>query len=516
MANSIDDTSPSVTPRFNLIDEPWIPVRWLDGRHGELGIRDTLLQAEHIAEIQDASPLVVAALHRFLLAVLYRALEGPTDGQQARALFKGGIPAEKVTSYLDLWKHRFDLFDKTHPFGQNPNVPPKQVEPWTKLTAEFNGTSNRTLFDHTTMQGLVGRQPNECARWLISTMNFSLSGGRGYYPSPSVNAVMCFVMGRHLSETLVLNLVPYPNRFVAQGDSALWERDPLQVPLTGQKRMVSSYADLYTWPARLVLLLPDRNNLVRDVRFMAGQGCELPSNFLDPLQPYKNDEKLGRLPVRFEKSKGTWRDFDSLLPDADDLAPRTVAQSFDLVRGTKDRPKAFLVLGLRYEPPNANVDFWRMERFNLPDNIRLEFSFRAELNKLLLAAKDAETALWHACKSFSRNLLSRGEREPAGRDVSNFVRQMPVIDSYWSSLEPRFHQTLAEYTEKHDPEDIRLLWFRHVRDAMHSAWRVHASGVAAGDAWAIRALVQAEAPVLRHLAKLNDEISKLEPQEEPA
>ena len=61
--------------RFNLIDEKWIPVRFLDGSRDELGIRDTLLRAKEIAAIEDSSPLVVTALHRFLLAVLYRALE---------------------------------------------------------------------------------------------------------------------------------------------------------------------------------------------------------------------------------------------------------------------------------------------------------------------------------------------------------------------------------------------------------------------------------------------------------
>ena len=64
--------------RFNLVDEKWIPVRFPDGTREELGIRAVLLQAKKIASIENASPLVVAALHRFLLAVLYRALEGPS------------------------------------------------------------------------------------------------------------------------------------------------------------------------------------------------------------------------------------------------------------------------------------------------------------------------------------------------------------------------------------------------------------------------------------------------------
>ncbi|ENO84806.1 type I-E CRISPR-associated protein Cse1/CasA, partial [Thauera aminoaromatica] len=123
MANSMDEAAQAATPRFNLVDEPWIPVRWLDGRHGELGIRDTLLQAERIAEIQDASPLVVAALHRFLLAVLYRALEGPADGQQAKTWFKQGWAGGKIEAYLEKWRERFWLFDPRYPFAAQRQLP---------------------------------------------------------------------------------------------------------------------------------------------------------------------------------------------------------------------------------------------------------------------------------------------------------------------------------------------------------------------------------------------------------
>ena len=97
--------------RFNLIDEEWIPVRFSDGTRGELGIRETLLQSEKIAAIEDPSPLVVAALHRFLIAVLYRALKGPADIDQAKALFNAGFPIKKITAYLEKWRNRFWLFD---------------------------------------------------------------------------------------------------------------------------------------------------------------------------------------------------------------------------------------------------------------------------------------------------------------------------------------------------------------------------------------------------------------------
>ena len=133
-------------------------------------------------------------------------------------------------------------------------------------------------------------------------------------------------------------------------------------------------------------------------------------------------------------------------------------------------------------------------------------------------AESADKALRAACEAFGRLLLTRGSRKLKQADITAFVGQVPVSENYWSTLEPRFHQILAEYTEERDPDDIRLSWLRHVRSAMSAAWHSYASGVATGDAWAIRALVQAEAPVRRHIAKLNDEISDLEPEshKEPA
>ncbi len=503
--------------RFNLIDEKWIPLRMPDGTHNELGIRDTLLRSKEIAAIEDPSPLVVAALHRFLLAVLYRALEGPTDIEQAKALFRDGLPGERIQAYLEKWRDRFWLFDEKYPFGQNPNVPKDEIEPWTKLTAEYNATSNKVLFDHTNTEKPGEREPKECARWLIATMSFSISGGRGYYPSPSPNAMMCIPLGRNVFETLCYNLVHYPNRDVARTDTGLWEREPNALPLGTPKRIASGYADLYTWAPRMIFLEEHPMHRVTRMRFIAGHGFENAFNSPDPMQAYNIDKTKGILPIRFRKNRGVWRDFDSLLPDADDLAPLTVQNAFRLA-GTNARkmPNSVLVLGLRYEPPSANVDFWRMERFILPkafEGVRL---IRTEIRQLLTDSEDAQKSLRLACRSFARNILSRGERQPTGKDIDGFVEQMSAIAWYWSTLETRFHEILHEYTLGRDSEDIRYQWLKSVRETLEAAWDQHRAAVSIGDAWAIRAIVKAEKPVRRKLQELKQEIMKLEPQKEEA
>jgi CRISPR system Cascade subunit CasA len=295
------------------------------------------------------------------------------------------------------------------------------------------------------------------------------------------------------------------------GDSALWEREPKMLPLGIPKRVAVGYADLYTWQSRMIRLEELPSGGVTIMRFVAGQGFENPSNNPDPMQPYKTDKTKGKLPVRFREDRGTWRDFDSLLPDNSDLAPLTVQNALRLA-GNKSGYKleSVLVLGLRYEPPSANLDFWRMERFALPESLAADRFIRTEIRQLLTDAEEAQKTLWMACRSFARSLLSRGGREPDRKDIRGFVEQMPVNSWYWSTLEFRFHEILCEYTLDRHSEDIRCQWLKYVQVTLRAAWEQHSESVSSGDAWAIRALVKAEEPVLSKLKELNDEIQKLE------
>src|SRR5262245_6008272 len=69
----------AMMPSFNLLEEGWIPCVMSDGEARELSLRNALIEADRIREIFDTSPLVTAALHRLLLAVLWRCF--PMRGQ---------------------------------------------------------------------------------------------------------------------------------------------------------------------------------------------------------------------------------------------------------------------------------------------------------------------------------------------------------------------------------------------------------------------------------------------------
>jgi len=501
---------------FNLIDEKWIPVRLPDGSRDELGIRTTLLQAKDITAIEDPSPLVVASLHRFLLALLYRALEGPTDIEQAKILFRTGLPTEKIEAYLEKWRDRFWLFDDKYPFAQNKNTPTARESgkstkaSWVKLTAENNPTLNKTLFDHTTLINAEERTPKECARWLLATMNFSISGGTGYYPSPSSNAIMCIPLGANLFQTLCFNLVPYPNKEVMIQDSAIWEKEPCRIPPVKPKRVSTGYADLFTWPSRRILLEKNQNLHVPSILFIEGDGFDNPTSISDPMQAYKTDKKYGRLPIQFREDRGTWRDFDSLLPGENDNAPLTIQNVLSLTeRKPQLMPKSFLALGLRYEPPNANLSFWRMERFVLPESLAGDKHVRFDIRKYLEEAEDAQKQLFSSCNCFARNIISRGARIPDSKDIRNVVSQMSCLNLYWSILEANFHKALQAYTLDKNPDEIKFDWLISIKTALIEAWSQHKASVSTSDVWAIRALVLAEYPINKKIKELDDKTAEL-------
>ena len=512
--------------RFNLIDEPWIPVRWLNGRRDdrpeELGIRDTLLRAKDIAVIEDASPLVVAALHRFLLAVLYRALEGPADIDQAKDWFKAGLPADKITAYLERWKHRFDLFDEKHPFFQIADFEPNKWSAWTVLAAEYNTNQAKVLFDHTDVMQPAAIPASAAARWLLAAQTFAFTGNSelGYASfSPSANAVIVIPVGRNLEDTLLLNLVDQ-NRDVMKSDKPVWEVDPDSAKKLkeGISRRVMGHAQLYTWPSRAIRLIGSES-WVSQVAYAAGvkvlgAKSENATAFFDPMLAYLVDIEKGNLPRQFS-DRGLWREFHSLLPGGDkkqEIAPLVIEHATELTRRQRGRfPKTVMALGLSNVPGKAKINYWRMERFALPETLLSEQpSAHAEIKELLVRAEVAHDALNAACESFAYSMLSHGDRKVEKKDIRNFVRQMPASASYWSRLETAFHDTLHHYTLDRDSDDIRHDWLKTVRAALQDAWAQHAASVSTGDAWAIRALVRAEGPIGKQLMALNEEIRKYE------
>jgi len=508
--------------RYNLIDEPWIPVRDLNGNLSDMGIKDVLLRSRELATIEDPSPLVVAALHRFLLAVLYRALKGPTDIEHAKRLFRDGFPAKDIVDYLEHWRGRFFLFDEKYPFGQIPSFTPNTWRAWTALATEHNADNAKVLFDHISVKAPGAIPFANCVRWMLATQTFALSCGKSELAhtgtAPSASALMVLPVGRNLADTLSYALVPQ-NREIIADDFPLWEREPETVASLKDKveRGSSGWADQYTWRARAIKLDPDAQ-LGRGVSRLAlasgvsfDSGVERP----DPMLGYRRDEKKGKLPLQF-RPRGLWRNFHSLLPDSTGLAPLVIHNAVLLSRLDHQRfPIAVMVLGQKNDPPNPTLEFWRMEQFVLPRALAADGPTRERIRQMLEAAEGVGKVLDSVCFAYCQHLLVHVERPSGlGEQERDTIREMAhslgTMARYWSILEADFHEMLQKYTVESDFEGLHAQWLRHVCEALKNSWEAHRASVSSGNAWAIRALVKAGGQLSRQITELEQNIRALE------
>ncbi|MCS7081265.1 MAG: type I-E CRISPR-associated protein Cse1/CasA [Chloracidobacterium sp.] len=126
------DQPPAAPLSFSLLDEPWLPVTTQHGDTRHVSLKDVFAHAHHLRGIEDDSPLVVAALHRLLLAVLHRATrlrsveDWDTVWQAGRF---AGQQLESIHSYLERYRDRFDLFSREKPFFQTAGFAAENGEP---------------------------------------------------------------------------------------------------------------------------------------------------------------------------------------------------------------------------------------------------------------------------------------------------------------------------------------------------------------------------------------------------
>jgi len=79
---------------FSLLDKPWIPVLYADGRFELVGIRTALEGAGAVRQIAAPNPMDRVALLRFLLAVLsWRRVDPLENGELDRIITDGRFPA---------------------------------------------------------------------------------------------------------------------------------------------------------------------------------------------------------------------------------------------------------------------------------------------------------------------------------------------------------------------------------------------------------------------------------------
>lgn len=327
---------------FDLVDQPWLPCRELDGTVVELGILRTLGRAHELAGLSGDLPTQVFALTRLLLAVLHGALAGPRDLDEWQQLWGAEqLPVERIAPYLERHRGRFDLLHHQTPFLQVADLRTAKgdTSELTKLVADV---PNGVPFFTTRQTAGLSLSYAEAARWLVHCQAFDPSGiktgavgdsrvkgGRGYPIGVAWSGLLGGVLleGRTLKETLLLNLIA--RDFVDYGrdptiDRPVWERDPVTASEEVEGgRAPTGPVDLYVWQSRRVRLVADAG---RVTRVLIANGEKLtPQNKMsaEPHTAWRRSEAQEKkpgvtgtvyMPREHDPDRAIWRGLESLLP----------------------------------------------------------------------------------------------------------------------------------------------------------------------------------------------------------
>lgn len=150
--------------RFNLVDEPWIPIVDV----GQVSLRQLFSHPEYRA--LGGNPVQKIALTKLLLAIAQSAYT-PEDDEDWAGLRPSGL-AEKCLNYLDQWHDRFFLYGEK-PFLQMPAIKAAAIQPFGAVLPEVSSGNTTVLTQSQVEKNLTDADK---ALLIVTLMGFGLGG----------------------------------------------------------------------------------------------------------------------------------------------------------------------------------------------------------------------------------------------------------------------------------------------------------------------------------------------------
>lgn len=303
-------------PDFNLVTDPWIPVRWKSPGAGQplVSLRDAFAEAKAIADLS-CHPAERVSLVRLLVCAAQAALGAPPHSE-AWAGF-GDDLASAVYAYLDRpeIRDRFELFGEGPRFLQT-RVPPKsEPVPASKLFPHLATGNNPTLFDHGGGSARTS-PPAELALALVTFQNFYPLYGAGYKgKGPCVDGNMLHVVlqGESLGETILRNCLDEEailSNFPSGFGQPIWET--LESNSSFAKNATETYLGRLV-PRHRNLRLADYGgvfHLDQKSLIYPGYDAAIEPSATIVVRTKGNDEYRALLPARLDRA--AWRDLHQL------------------------------------------------------------------------------------------------------------------------------------------------------------------------------------------------------------
>ena len=370
-------------PEYNLLDEPWIPVRLVDGTITDVGLLELLRRTTDIADLACELPTQSIAIQRLILAIAYRVAT-PRDARDWARQWDDGAPTEQMIEYLEQWRDRFYLFGGRFPFMQVADLRTAKdaVSGLEKLIADV--PNGEQFFTTRHGRALACIPASEAARWLVHAQAYDPSGirsgavgdsqvkgGKGYPIGPAWcgHLGLVWLKGKDLDETLVLNLIPASTAELRGVDGSTdwgacsWE-DP--EPETSVRRDYSlldpagtpkelSIPRLLTWHSRRIRLVGDSSGVTGVVLAQGDKLAPQEMRLYEPQSLWRYSTPQSKkfktdvyMPRKFEAGRALWRNLPGTLPTV------TTVQGVDKQPKREFLPSA--TLSFHYQLDNASIE----------------------------------------------------------------------------------------------------------------------------------------------------------------
>lgn len=476
---------------FNLIDNPWIPVVTTSNESALLSLKTLLSNPQNYLRIESDTPLETVAIYRFVLALLYRALQGPSNTRQAASFWEKGFPIEKIQSYLESYYTRFDIFDDSQPFYQLVDLPLEgYAQNWRKISVAEGPGNTTATFNPVARRGAPGVlmdwiTPAQAARKLLEHQTFVLGGLIKKFitsapGAPSATHAMVMVQGKNLLQTLILQLVKYD--YQEDWDAPVWEKPPFQMAWVRQDPVVNiqGFSQLYTWFSRSIRFYPELVEgkwVVRQLAYASGLRPQWAhEEQRDPMVASIIGKK-GYYPLGLKSHRALWRDYHVLIPQSRQMekeAPCVVEHALTVYDAMSlEQNLQYQIFG-QYND-QAKVLFWRQENYPLPSALLEGEGASGVIEAVELALESTEKTakvLALATQQLARHLITQSGREPdLKKDVNPMRDSFPHPHVYWSQLERSFSNWLQKLTPGFDRGECLVAWDEKVLSAGELAWK---------------------------------------------
>ena len=369
-------------PEFNLLDEPWIPVRLLDGTIADVGLLELLRRTTDIADLACELPTQSIAIQRLVLAVAYRVAT-PRDTRDWVRQWEDGAPTEQMIEYLERWRDRFYLFGGRYPFMQVADLRTAKdsVSGLEKLIADV--PNGEQFFTTRHGRALACIPPSEAARWLVHAQAYDPSGirsgavgdsqvkgGKGYPIGPSWcgHLGLVWLKGKDLDETLVLNLIPADAAGLRGVESSTewgacsWEAAEPENAVRGDYSLLDpsgtprdvSIPRLLTWHSRRIRLVGDSSGVTGVVLAQGDKLAPQEMRLYEPQSLWRYSTPQSKkfktdvyMPRKYEAGRALWRSLPGTLPTV------TTVQGADKQPKQEFLPSA--TLSFHYQLDNASI-----------------------------------------------------------------------------------------------------------------------------------------------------------------